>query len=249
MKVKSILIVDDEQFICESIILKIGRLKHPITYETVSCNNGNSALKLLEKRKFDIMITDIRMPFMTGITLIRQARDRGFAGIILVLSGYDDFAYVHDAFTGGADDYLLKPISVAELDRKLRAFLPPENMAAPSEQTISGTSPHRSIISYAEEYIRTHYMNSTLRMDEVAKHISLSYSHFSSLFRKETGMTFPAYLRKVRIEKAIEYLNDPGMKITEVCYRVGFKYPQQLSNDFKKVTGVYPSEYFEDNRQ
>lgn len=89
-------------------------------------------------------------------------------------------------------------------------------------------------------------MNSTLRMEEVAKHVSTSYSHFSSLFRRETGTTFPAYLRRLRVEKAIEYLRDPDMKIAEVCYRVGFKYPQQFSSDFKKVTGVYPSEYFAD---
>ncbi len=162
------------------------------------------------------------------------------------MSGYDDFSYVRDAFTGGADDYLLKPVSVAELDEKLRLSL------IPGEQTQQGTpaapdaAPGRNVIRYAQEYIHTHYMNSGLRMEEVARHVSLSYSHFSSLFRKETGTTFPAYLRRLRVEKAIEYLNDPDMKIAEICYRVGFKYPQQLSNDFKKVTGVYPSEYFSD---
>lgn len=39
------------------------------------------------------------------------------------------------------------------------------------------------------------------------------------------------------------------MKISEVCYRVGFKYPQQLSNDFKRVTGMYPSEYFNEHEK
>lgn len=240
----SILIVDDEQFICDSVQLKISRLEHPVRYCTVCCNSGSAALKLLGQQKFDALITDIRMPFMTGITLIRSARKAGFAGKIFVLSGYDDFSYVRDAFTGGADDYLLKPVSVAELDKKLRLFLLPNGRPAQGTPAAHDAVPGRSAIQYAQEYIRANYMNSGLRMEEVAKHVSLSYSHFSSLFRKETGTTFPAYLRRLRVEKAIEYLNDPDMKIAEICYRVGFKYPQQLSNDFKKVTGVYPSEFF-----
>lgn len=242
----SILIVDDEQYVCDSVKLKIGRLAHPAEYRVTGCSSGSAALKLLKAEPFDALITDIRMPFMTGISLIRAARENGFAGRIFVLSGYDDFTYVRDAFTGGADDYLLKPVSVSQLDEKFRQLLDADAAAgghgAPRQPEAAGRP--RSVIPYALEYIRTHYMNSDLRMEEVAKHVSTSYSHFSSLFRRETGITFPAYLRRLRVEKAIEYLRDPDLKIAEVCYRVGFKYPQQLSNDFKKVTGVYPSEYF-----
>lgn len=246
MEPVSILIVDDEQYVCDSVRLKIGRLEHPVSYRIVGCQSGSAALKLLEQERFDALITDIRMPFMTGISLIKAARAGGFSGRIFVLSGYDDFTYVRDAFTSGADDYLLKPISVAELDKKFRQLLLRAESGPRREAPPEDDDPQRGVIPYALEYIRTHYMNSTLRMEEVAKHVSTSYSHFSSLFRRETGTTFPAYLRRLRIEKAIEYLRDPDMKIAEVCYRVGFKYPQQFSSDFKKVTGVYPSEYFSD---
>lgn len=129
---------------------------------------------------------------MTGTTLIRLARKAGFSGKIFVLSGYDDFTCVRDAFTSGADDYLLKPVSVAELDRKLRSFLAAgETAGPPADGPAPGGTP-RDAIPYALEYIRTHYMDSNLRMEEVAHHVSLSYSRFSSLFRRETGTTFPA---------------------------------------------------------
>lgn len=240
----SILIVDDEQYVCDSVRLKIERLKHPVRYRIVGCPSGSGALKRMESEHFDALITDIRMPFMTGISLIKAARANGFSGKIFVLSGYDDFTYVRDAFTSGADDYLLKPVSAAELEQKFRQFLLPGVEGRPDAPKPDSANPQRGIIPCALAYMQTHYMNSTLRMEEVAKHVSVSYSHFSSLFRRETGTTFPAYLRKLRVEKAIEYLSDPDMRIAEVCYRVGFKYPQQFSNDFKKVTGVYPSEYF-----
>lgn len=149
----------------------------------------------------------------------------------------------------GADDYLLKPISVKDLDMKFRQLLMAENRQTQNAEEDPACPDKRksqnrkSSIDYALEYLHAHYVNSALTMNDAAAHVSLSYSHFSSLFRKETGTTFPAYLRRYRIEKAIELLSDPGLRIADVSYRVGFKYPQQFSNDFKKVTGVYPTEY------
>lgn len=246
-----VLIVDDEEVVCESLTLKIQRLNHPVAYEIMSINSGARALRLLENMQFDIIITDMRMPYMSGATFIKKARNLEYSGYILVLSVYDDYNYVRDAFVVGANDYLLKPISVKDLDVKFRQLLMAENKQTQKSEEILARpdkrkSPKRkSSIDYALEYMHVHYVNSTLSMNEVAAHVSLSYSHFSSLFRKKTGTTFPAYLRKYRIEKAIELLSDPGLRIADVSYRVGFKYPQQFSNDFKKVTGVYPTEYIE----
>lgn len=240
----SILIVDDEVTICDSLKLKINRLKHPFEYVTRSCTSGNEALRLIKTEQFDMMITDIRMPFMSGLTLVKEVRDIGFTGTILALSGYDDFEYVREAFLSGVDDYLLKPIASQILDRKLLQYMVVESQ----DETLAdyddqGIRKPATTIEYAVEYIENHYMNSSLSMDEVAKHVHLSYSYFSSLFKHETGLTFPAYLREHRIKKAIEYLSDPSIKISDISTSVGFKYPQQFSQDFKRVMGFYPSEY------
>lgn len=244
-----VLIVDDEDVVCESLTLKIQRLNHPVAYKITSCNSGAGALRLLEDTQFDVIVTDMRMPYMSGTTFIQRARDLGYSGYILVLSVYDSYRYVRDAFVVGADDYLLKPISVKDLDMKFRQLLMVENKwtqipeESPACQDRQKSQNRKSPIDYALEYLHIHYVNSALSMNDVAAHVSLSYSHFSSLFRKETGTTFPAYLRRYRIEKAIELLSDPGLRIADVSYQVGFKYPQQFSNDFKKVTGIYPTEY------
>ncbi len=238
-----ILIVDDEEMICDSLCLKISRLKHPVTYTTVTCNSGAKALRLLKNHVFDVIITDMRMPFMSGTTFVKSARADGYKGTVFVLSGYDDYSYVREAFLGGADDYLLKPISVNDLDSHFKKIVLPKSMQQSKTGTAEKSDRRKDIIAYAEDYIHCNYTNSALSMEEVAQYVSLSYSHFSSLFRKKTGTTFPSYLRKLRIEKAIELLNDPGLRIADISYQVGFKYPQQFSNDFKKVTGVYPSEY------
>lgn len=239
MSIVNILIVDDENFVCENLKLKLKRLKHDIAYITTTCNTAKEALILTDQTSFDIIFTDIRMPFMDGISFIKALRDKHFTNKIFVLSGYDDFGYVRTAFLNGADDYLLKPIAISQLEEKLSFCQHPNNILQDSSSLITP----QNIIDYAKEYIEHNYQNSALDMSEVASHIALSYSHFSHLFNKETGISFPSYLADVRIKKAIVLLSDPSMKVSEICYKVGFKSPQQFSRCFKNITGIYPSQY------
>lgn len=251
MEKKRILVVDDEPAIVESVALKISRLETAYSYEVETCTSARQALILAGQAHYDAVVTDVRMPFMTGCTLVNELRSSGYLGGILVLSGYDDFDYVRECFVNGADDYMLKPVSVKELGEKLLILLerqggrmrigqgPVKDQAHVHARAIR----RNDIVAYAKEYIAQNYKNSSLTMEAVANHVAVSYSYFSSLFRKEAGETFPSYLRKLRIEKAIQLLEDPGLKISDICYQVGFKYPQQFSNEFRKVTGVYPSRY------
>lgn len=239
MKILAILIVDDENFVCENLKLKLKRLTLDMSFSIDSCNSAKQAQILLKENSYDLIFTDIRMPFADGLSLIKSVRENGFLGKIFVLSGYDDFDYVRTAFVNGADDYILKPIAISQLRDKLSfQFSSMEENAPLQEKNLCS-----DIISYAKKYILEHYSDNTLSMSEVATHISVSYSHFSNLFCQETGKTFPAYLLQIRIQKAIELLEDPSLKIADISYKVGFKYPQQFSKGFKKVTGVYPTEY------
>lgn len=239
----SILTVDDESFVCENLRLKLKRLSHAqIEYQISSCKNGSQALELIKKQNYDIIFTDIRMPFFNGISLIQALRESGCKSKIWVLSGYDDFDTVRAAFLTGADDYLLKPIDIGLLDQKLRAYASGLGGGSPESPEPRQEAPGDAM-DYAIAYIQGHYSDSRLSMAEVAEFVSLSYNHFSTLFRARTKMTFPAYLLRFRVEKAIELLKDPDLKIADVCYKAGFKYPHQFSRDFKKVTGQYPSKY------
>lgn len=239
----SILVVDDEAFVCENVALKIGRLNHKTCYTVKSCNSVKSALELLQKETFDLIITDIRMPFITGLQFISMLKEQRCTSKIFVLSGHDDFHYVKESFLSGADDYLLKPISVSELGEKLEKIV----MMAASKRLENSDEktevPFESIIEKAKAYITKNSADKNLSMSEVADYVYLSYSHFSNLFNKKVGMSFRSYLRNVRIQKAIVLLKDSRVRISDICYKVGFKYPQQFSNDFKKVTGLYPTEY------
>ena len=78
-------------------------------------NDGLAAKKALDREAIDIVISDIRMPFLDGLELTRLAKEQRPETKIILISGYDDFRYAREALKLGASDYLLKPINEEEL--------------------------------------------------------------------------------------------------------------------------------------
>jgi len=108
------MLVDDEKHITRgmmSIIKKLG-----IDCDEIrECTNGQEALKILEKEKFDVVITDIRMPGLDGIAFIREAQKLEIKPKFIILSGYDDFNYAVECMRYGAQAYILKPVNKEKL--------------------------------------------------------------------------------------------------------------------------------------
>ncbi len=115
----SVLIADDEYFICEGIRTKIHRLKIPDIGEVRTCLSGEEALKICRSFRPQIVLTDIKMGSISGIDMIRELGKMLYPVQFLVVSGYDDFSYVKGAFQSGAIDYLLKPVLTDDLKRVL----------------------------------------------------------------------------------------------------------------------------------
>ena len=105
-----VLIVDDEQLIRSGMIARFQYLN--FTFERIrEAASGMEALALLEKEPADIVITDIKMPDMDGMTLIREAKEKYPGTQFVVLSGYAEFEYAETAIELGVKSYLLKPNS------------------------------------------------------------------------------------------------------------------------------------------
>lgn len=109
-----ILVVDDKKLIrkgiksfVENSDLEVGQV--------FECSNGKAALKLLETERMDLVITDIRMPEMDGISLMQYSNEIGHKPKFIVVSGYDDFKYAKECMNYGAKAYILKPLDRIEL--------------------------------------------------------------------------------------------------------------------------------------
>jgi two-component system response regulator YesN len=109
-----VVIVDDEPIICKG-------LRDTIEWDSLGlelsgeAHNGAEALELVHVNRPHILITDIRMPGMDGIKLIKNIRELGLNTRIIILSGFSDYAFLKEAIRLGVDGYLLKPIDNDEL--------------------------------------------------------------------------------------------------------------------------------------
>lgn len=109
------IIVDDEPFIIEG-------LKHIIDWEEYdielvgTASNGFEALELIKKTAPNLLITDIKMPKMNGLDLIKKVKELDLNTRFIILSGYDDYEYLKESIKLGIENYLLKPINCEELE-------------------------------------------------------------------------------------------------------------------------------------
>lgn len=110
----SVLVADDEFWVRENLRTLIDWDKYGFLFLEPAID-GNDALDKMSKMKPDIVITDVNMPFLTGIDLIKKMRDKFPDTAVFVLSGYNDFNYVRESLLAGAIDYLLKPVDKSDL--------------------------------------------------------------------------------------------------------------------------------------
>lgn len=243
-----ILLVDDEMIVREG-------LKSCIDWEgngfeiIGEAEHGEKALEYLRDCPAEIVVTDIKMPVMNGLELIRRSREENISTRFLILSGYDDFQYAQQAIRYGADDYILKPIKEEELLNALvcirnRHFQQRETGLRLQPEKYSGTV--RQIISYVNMNLNLQELSLKQLADEV---LFMSGNYLSKLFLKETGYKFSTFLTIQRMERAAQLLREErDITVYEVAERTGFgNNPQYFSTVFKKYFGKSPSEMKEES--
>ncbi|WP_246944878.1 response regulator transcription factor [Bacillus pinisoli] len=128
-----LLIVDDEKNIRLGIQAMIKR-EFSDVFDILVASDGQEALDIMAQESVDIMITDIKMPRMDGITLIQEVQDRKMKTSVIILSGHDDFEYAKAAIKSKVKDYLLKPVNRKELSQSLNRVL--EELEADQEKGV-----------------------------------------------------------------------------------------------------------------
>jgi len=98
------------------------------------------------------------------------------------------------------------------------------------------------LLDKALAYIHDHY-HIDISLDDVAGHVGMGSSYFSTYFKQETGQTFVEYLTAYRLEKAKQLMRDPNLRLYEIAGQVGYNDVKYFSRVFKKATGATPAEY------
>ncbi len=119
----TILVAEDEMIMLKTIELRLKKDGHHI----ITSQDGREALKKIEELSPDLIITDIMMPFSSGLEIIEAAKKKAGKKIpVIVLSAMGQENVVLEAFQLGADDYITKPFSPNELSMRVKRYIPAE---------------------------------------------------------------------------------------------------------------------------
>ena len=199
---------------------------------------------------FDIVITDIRMPLMSGIEMAYKIRENDQHVEIIFLTSYDEFEYAKKAIEIRAGGYILKPFQDDELDRVIKNAVqnlknknkdsefrsnPVENQSEEQEQ-------NRRIIREVNQYINNN-IGKKISLKEVADFLGYSPNHLGQLYKKGMGLFFHEYVIKVKMEKAAMLLKIPQYQISTVAESLGYNEVGYFIKQFKEYYGVTPKVY------
>lgn len=233
----TILIVDDETTVREGLKLLLPWQKLGFVIAG-DIENGKAALQFLRCNKVDIVITDIRMPVMSGLELIKSIHDEGLGCKAIILSGYADFDYARQAMKYGVEEYLLKPIDEKELSKaviRIKHALRDDEM--PGMQTLPD-----NVVERVKEYI-TENCSRNITIKEISLKLGYNPCYLGRIFYQGVGINIRDYLQRQRIEKACKLLLSSGKKNIEIAAESGFKESNRFYSTFKSVTGLTPRDY------
>lgn len=236
---KKVVVVEDEELVRRGIVMAVD-------WESVDCavageaSNGQDGLAVIRRVKPEVIVTDVKMPLMDGLEMVRRLREEGNDAIVIFLTAYSDFVYAQTAVKLGVSDYLLKPFRDGELEEAVRRLLE----RAPAVPAASGADSKKSkYVAMAVEYMERNYGREDMSLGTVAEYLGLSEGYLSQIFKRETGVTPNSYLTRVRMNAAKELLRDCRSKVYQVAEQVGYRDITYFSSTFKKTVGMSPSEF------
>lgn len=247
-----LMIVDDEPKIRNGLLKLLGARDG--WQVTGVFEDAHSALTALYDEEADVIVTDIKMPEVSGLELIRQIRERNQEIRIVILSGHSNFAYAQKAIELGVTRYLLKPTNPRELIAVLEGI--EKEIADPGNEEdcktgagehtgiedISGDGVGNLLVQKAIQYVEVHYAGK-ITLKDMSEELHLSPNYLCELFKCHTGKNLMEYVTEYRMMKARMYLGRVEYKVSDVAEMVGYKEAKYFSSAFKKTYGITPLEY------
>jgi two-component system response regulator YesN len=249
---KSLLIIDDEPRTRNGIkktleVWSTGRLLINMAA------SGVEALEWLKDNPVHLIITDVRMPELTGLQMLEAMNIRQLRPVVIVISGHAEFDYAQRALQLGVFEYLLKPLDKIKLIQTVEKALELEEdrhrvgmmeklvdtkLLSAGQDDAKYSQTVRDAVGFIDEHL-----HEAIGMKQVAEHLHINASYFSVLFKEQTGLTFSDYHTRRRLQRAKELLAQTRIPIWEIAEQVGYQSTKYFIKVFKDNESVSPSKY------
>ena len=245
-----ILLVDDDIEICRYIKTELSDW-----YRFVICNNGKEALKQLLADDFDLVVSDVVMPEMDGITLLRNIK--GNANIshvpVIMLTSKSEISDRLEGIKLGADAYLAKPFSLEELHltidnlidnvRRLKGKFSGALKQDDKVEKIEVKGYDEELMERIMKVVNENLSDSDFNVEKMCDEVGVSRTQLHRKLKEMTGVPTSEFLRNIRLNEAARLIRERKINITQVSYMVGFANNSHFSTAFKKYFGMSPTEY------
>lgn len=224
-------------------------------YNICEATNGKEALSILKEKHIDLIVSDLMMPVMDGMTLSRQVKSNLSVSHIpfIILTANTSENCRINSYTIGVDDYMTKPFNEKALLARIKNILENRkqtqlqfaNNMDTSVLQINEDSKDNTFIENVMDFIKTHYTNPDFEINDLISHMGISRSLFYQKLQDLTGESAGHIIRNYRLNTARELLikhhADKNINISEVAYQVGFNDPKYFSRCFTKRFNISPS--------
>ena len=245
-----ILLVDDDIEICRYLKSELSDW-----YRFVICNNGKEALNQLFSDDFDLVISDVVMPEMDGITLLKNIK--GNANIshvpVIMLTSKSEISDRLEGIKLGADAYLAKPFSLEELHltidnlidnvRRLKGKFSGALKQDDKVEKIEVKGNDEELMERIMKVVNENMSDSDFNVEKMCDEVGVSRTQLHRKLKEMTGVPTSEFLRNIRLNEAARLIRERKINITQVSYMVGFANNSHFSTAFKKYFGMSPTEY------
>lgn len=246
-ELSTILIVDDNEDIRSYLrVLLAGQ------YYVIEASDGQNGLRLAKESVPDLIVSDVMMPVMDGLTFCSKIKEDEVTSHIpvILLTARSEESQRIEGYEHGADAYITKPFSdhllLVRISNLLQARRQRKNDEAKqmlSAEDIQTDEPgERMFLERFKKAAKSHIGDANLRMDDLGSELSLSKVQMYRKVKALTGKTPAEVLREMRMQKAYSLLKQTDKTISEVAAEVGFAIPGYFSACFKKQFGINPTE-------
>ena len=247
-----ILIVDDDPEIADYIIGELGT-----HYRFDHSSNGREALKTLLTDQYDLVISDVMMPEMDGIALLKRIKDNPQISQlpVIMLTSKAEVAHKLEGLRHGADAYIAKPFNMEELHiqidnlidtvRRLRGKFSGSIQQEDRMENIEVRGNDDALMDRIMRSVNAHMSESNFNVDALAEDVGISRAQLHRKMKEITGISSGKFLRNLRMEQAARLLREGKVNVSQVADKVGYADQAHFSTAFKSHFGISPSEYIE----
>jgi len=245
-----ILIVDDEEEIREYLIQELKN-----KYQLLTASDGQEALQIALSQHLDLIISDVMMPKLDGIDLVKKLKGNNNVSHIpiLLLTSKTEFKDRIEGLEKGADAYLTKPFNIAELSTVIanllrnRLLLKGKYSGVQDQkdkiEPIKLKSNDEILMERIMGVINTKLSDPDLTVEVLASEVGLSRSQLHRRMKELTGISTNDFIRNIRLKQAAVLFKEKKMDVSQVAYAVGITNLTYFSTMFKRYYGLSPTEY------